>query len=64
MSGQDDHLMVILARHCLLTGCYFEPNNVNSAFVHDAQHGVQQIFTYLNYACTIKLLLKEAGVYL
>ena len=56
--------MVILAKHCLLTGCYFEPNDVNSTLVHDAQHGVQQIFTYLNYACTIKLLLKEAGVYL
>ena len=50
--------MVIFARHCLLTGCYFEPNNVNSTIVHDAQHGVQQIFTYLTYACTIKLLRK------
>ena len=55
--------MVILVRHCLLTGRYFEPNNVNSTFVHGAQHGIQQIFTNLNYAWwQYNTVINEAGV--
>ena len=55
--------MVIFARHCLLTGCYFEPNNVNSTIVHDAQHGVQQDF-HLFDLCLYNKVIEKAGVYL